>query len=123
MDTYRVFLSGVVVGGYIDGAAMEALKKFRTKHAISESEHETTLKSLGLSKAQFHMMKRGSLGTLSAASDGNSEDHCKVCFSERIDAVMIPCGHFAICSACGKKLTECPICRQSIQKIQPIFRS
>lgn len=121
LQTYMLFLSGVVVGGVIDSSAQEALFKFRTKHAVSDSEHEHALKSLGLTKAQFSMMMRGHLSSQFAGPA--SEDVCKICFTERINAVILPCGHFCCCNICGEKVKECPMCRVGISKIQPIFRS
>lgn len=120
---YKIFLSGVVVGGVIDAMSQEALAKFRDQHAITDMEHESALHELGLSKAQFNLMKAASFDTGSSEGGLKDGDLCKICFDNRIDAVIIPCGHFAICQICGRKLQECPICRGAIMKIQPIFRT
>lgn len=53
------------------------------------------------------------------------QDTCKICFVNEINAVILPCGHFAICTICGQSLKgkRCPICRKNIRRIQQIFRS
>jgi hypothetical protein len=41
---------------------------------------------------------------------------CKVCMENKIDAVIIDCGHACLCRDCGKKIVtqSCPICRKKI---------
>jgi len=54
---------------------------------------------------------------------GPSEaDICKLCYSAVIDAVILPCGHFAVCYDCGTNLDVCPFDRLHITKLQPIYR-
>lgn len=39
---------------------------------------------------------------------------CKVCFSNRIDTIIMPCYHASICHECWKKMPVpkvCPICQ------------
>ncbi|EER12096.1 conserved hypothetical protein [Perkinsus marinus ATCC 50983] len=64
-------------------------------------------------------------------SYGNSaqvddEDACKVCYERPIDTVLVPCGHFVVCSACVLRLDgtdkQCPICRTTYQLAQKIFK-
>jgi len=42
---------------------------------------------------------------------------CKVCMDADIDCVILGCGHLVTCNQCGKKLTECPICRQQVLEV------
>merc|ERR1712038_323582 len=42
---------------------------------------------------------------------------CKVCMDADIDCVILDCGHLVTCNQCGKKLTECPICRQQVLEV------
>jgi len=53
---------------------------------------------------------------------GNEQDPdsnlCKICFDRRINTVIIPCGHMALCSECSEKIRQdlrgtanCPICK------------
>jgi len=50
-----------------------------------------------------------------------SEDNdCQICFDHAIDCVILPCGHLCMCSICGDKMKEnpvCPICRTNIKHI------
>ena len=42
---------------------------------------------------------------------------CKVCMDADIDSVILDCGHLVACNQCGKKLNECPICRQHVAEV------
>ena len=41
---------------------------------------------------------------------------CVVCFERARAFAFVPCGHFCVCSNCGQRLSECPICRKSTRK-------
>ncbi|CAH8676411.1 unnamed protein product [Schistosoma rodhaini] len=49
-------------------------------------------------------------------------DECGVCMEAPINCVFLECGHLFSCVDCGRKLTECPLCRQSIVRIVRTFR-
>jgi len=57
------------------------------------------------------------------AGDDAEKDICKICFVNSINCVVIPCGHFANCLDCGKRLKKCPICRINVMKMQEVFRA
>ena len=63
-------------------------------------------------------------GKVVAADDNDQEEECLVCLSEKKDTLIMPCGHFCICSECGQGLIKakqsCPICRQHIGSLIPI---
>lgn len=48
-------------------------------------------------------------------------DACKVCLTEKKTHSMIPCGHYAYCSSCSKRLTSCAICRAEKTGCMEIF--
>jgi hypothetical protein len=48
---------------------------------------------------------------------------CKVCMDAVIDCVLLDCGHMVTCTQCGKKMAECPICRQFVVRVVHVFRS
>jgi Zinc finger, C3HC4 type (RING finger) len=52
-----------------------------------------------------------------------ADDLCKICMDAPIEVVFLECGHTASCTACGKILNECPICRSYIVRIVRIFKS
>ncbi|XP_066921166.1 E3 ubiquitin-protein ligase RNF34-like [Clytia hemisphaerica] len=49
-------------------------------------------------------------------------DDCKICMDATIDCVLLNCGHLVACSKCGKRLSECPICRALVVRVVHIFR-
>lgn len=51
------------------------------------------------------------------------EDLCKLCMDAPLDCVLLECGHIATCIDCGKKLAECPICRQYVSRVVRTFKA
>ncbi|KAK1800344.1 hypothetical protein P4O66_005486, partial [Electrophorus voltai] len=39
------------------------------------------------------------------------ENLCRICMDAVIDCVLLECGHMVTCTKCGKRMSECPICR------------
>ncbi|XP_062409357.1 E3 ubiquitin-protein ligase rififylin isoform X2 [Sardina pilchardus] len=68
---------------------------------------------------------------VSNASDGTDvtsgpvveENLCKICMDSPIDCVLLECGHMVTCTKCGKRMSECPICRQYVVRAVHVFRS
>ncbi|XP_074045039.1 E3 ubiquitin-protein ligase rififylin isoform X2 [Macrotis lagotis] len=58
----------------------------------------------------------------SAPSSGE-ENLCKICMDSPIDCVLLECGHMVTCTKCGKRMNECPICRQYVIRAVHVFRS
>uniref|UniRef100_A0A8B9K3G5 RING-type E3 ubiquitin transferase n=1 Tax=Astyanax mexicanus TaxID=7994 RepID=A0A8B9K3G5_ASTMX len=54
---------------------------------------------------------------------GQEENLCKICMDSPIDCVLLECGHMVTCSKCGKRMSECPICRQYVVRAVHVFRS
>uniref|UniRef100_A0AAQ4QT87 RING-type E3 ubiquitin transferase n=1 Tax=Gasterosteus aculeatus aculeatus TaxID=481459 RepID=A0AAQ4QT87_GASAC len=48
---------------------------------------------------------------------------CKICMDCPIDCVLLECGHMITCTKCGKRMSECPICRQYVVRAVHVFRS
>ncbi|TKC35836.1 hypothetical protein EI555_013475, partial [Monodon monoceros] len=42
------------------------------------------------------------------------ENLCRICMDSPIDCVLLECGHMVTCTKCGKRMNECPICRQYV---------
>jgi hypothetical protein len=51
------------------------------------------------------------------------DELCKICMDAPVECVMLECGHMATCTACGKQLSECPICRQFVVRIVRTFKA
>lgn len=40
---------------------------------------------------------------------------CKVCFSEEMNVVLMPCRHLAVCERCSGRVSSCPICHSHVE--------
>ncbi|XP_064022820.1 E3 ubiquitin-protein ligase rififylin [Pogoniulus pusillus] len=58
-----------------------------------------------------------------AGLPGVEENLCKICMDAAIDCVLLECGHMVTCTKCGKRMSECPICRQYVIRAVHVFRS
>ncbi|XP_037122762.1 E3 ubiquitin-protein ligase rififylin isoform X1 [Syngnathus acus] len=54
---------------------------------------------------------------------GSDQNLCRICMDAAIDCVLLECGHMITCSKCGKRMSECPICRQFVIRAVHVFRS
>lgn len=59
----------------------------------------------------------------SGAPQDGEKDVCKICMDAAIDCILLECGHMITCTKCGKRLADCPICRQYITRVVHVFRS
>lgn len=48
---------------------------------------------------------------------------CLICYKNRRECAIIPCGHFSMCFSCSNKNASenCPICRSKIKSILKIY--
>jgi Zinc finger, C3HC4 type (RING finger) len=46
---------------------------------------------------------------------------CVLCLTKEKRLACIPCGHLAICEACGHSLRSCPICRREIEAFVRVY--
>nr|XP_034994763.1 E3 ubiquitin-protein ligase rififylin [Zootoca vivipara]XP_034994764.1 E3 ubiquitin-protein ligase rififylin [Zootoca vivipara]XP_034994766.1 E3 ubiquitin-protein ligase rififylin [Zootoca vivipara] len=58
-----------------------------------------------------------------ATLPGSEDNLCKICMDSIIDCVLLECGHMVTCTKCGKRMNECPICRQYVIRAVHVFRS
>uniref|UniRef100_A0A8C6Y2C9 RING-type E3 ubiquitin transferase n=1 Tax=Naja naja TaxID=35670 RepID=A0A8C6Y2C9_NAJNA len=58
-----------------------------------------------------------------ATLPGSEENLCKICMDSIIDCVLLECGHMVTCTKCGKRMNECPICRQYVIRAVHVFRT
>lgn len=70
------------------------------------------------------------LRTASAGSDtsedgGPVENSCVICLSQPRECVLLNCGHVCCCLRCYQALPQptCPICRQTINRVVPIYQA
>ncbi|NXS53173.1 RNF34 ligase, partial [Brachypteracias leptosomus] len=53
----------------------------------------------------------------------NDDNLCRICMDAIIDCVLLECGHMVTCTKCGKRMSECPICRQYVVRAVHVFKS
>ncbi|XP_037120973.1 E3 ubiquitin-protein ligase RNF34-like [Syngnathus acus] len=53
----------------------------------------------------------------------SDENLCRICMDAIIDCVLLECGHMVTCTKCGKRMSECPICRQYVVRAVHVFKS
>ncbi|KAM4578969.1 E3 ubiquitin-protein ligase RNF34-like isoform 1-T1 [Fundulus diaphanus] len=47
---------------------------------------------------------------------------CRICMDAVIDCVLLECGHLVTCTSCGKRMNQCPICRQYVVRAVHVFK-
>ena len=61
-------------------------------------------------------------GSGECPDDIDDSQACKICMEHEINCVFLECGHMLTCVPCGRKLAECPICRQNIIRCVRTFK-
>ncbi|KAG5485535.1 hypothetical protein LSCM1_07621 [Leishmania martiniquensis] len=56
-----------------------------------------------------------------SVTDDTQPNACLVCYRTK-NTVLVPCGHFCMCTCCAANLTECPLCRSKIMVRQRVFQ-
>jgi len=62
-------------------------------------------------------------GSTSPSPTPDTNNQCVVCMDAPFETVFLECGHLACCQKCSEKLKLCPICRNTIVRVIPIFRA
>ncbi|XP_059395260.1 E3 ubiquitin-protein ligase RNF34 isoform X2 [Carassius carassius] len=62
-------------------------------------------------------------GVQVAQLGGADENLCRICMDAVIDCILLECGHMVTCTKCGKRMSECPICRQYVVRAVHVFKS
>jgi rubrerythrin len=57
--------------------------------------------------------------TAAATAAAKATETCSVCLAEKVNRVLIPCGHIVLCGGCADTIIavaprRCPICREEI---------
>ncbi len=70
-----------------------------------------------------HTSKPSSNGGAAGQSNegGEGENECVICWCNPKDTVLVPCGHFCVCSSCAANVPSCPVCRAVIQFRQKVY--
>uniref|UniRef100_A0A8C8S6D9 RING-type E3 ubiquitin transferase n=1 Tax=Pelusios castaneus TaxID=367368 RepID=A0A8C8S6D9_9SAUR len=128
----RASLSDLTSVGDIDALTVRQLKeilarnfvnykgcceKWELMERVTRLYKEKDLKHL-VSDTDDQNVSSGSAGLPSA-----EENLCKICMDSPIDCVLLECGHMVTCTKCGKRMSECPICRQYVIRAVHVFKS
>jgi hypothetical protein len=46
---------------------------------------------------------------------------CCICLDQPVSMIVRPCNHCCACARCVKRLHACPLCRESVDEIEPIY--
>lgn len=106
---------------------------FRNKEIILDEDEQVSILSNNKNKF-YKLLKKSKLERLQILDELihkyevkiilnekklNSNNECKICFENKIDVCLIPCGH-AFCKKCITS-DKCYICNQIIEKKQILF--
>lgn len=61
-------------------------------------------------------------GSQNNSDDIDENQACKICMEREINCVLLECGHMLTCVTCGRRLAECPVCRQNVSRVVRTFR-
>jgi hypothetical protein len=88
---------------------------------LQRRQMPTTDELSTLTSVQLLELKSYLDGLLAAVmKETNERTKCVICYAAPKDVVFYPCKHRCACSACGAKLSTCPICRTAIaERILP----
>ena len=138
---YKLLLSEILLSSGKKSSkthfTLQLLNYIQEKEGISKDDHELVLSSLGWTLNLFDEFLKGNtkaheitcrddnhedIHGSNSISVGSDRDLCKVCFTNEINCILLPCEHFAVCKDCGLKLDYCPFDREIIKKIQSFTR-
>ena len=83
---------------------------------VREEANPQELQGL-LKQLWLHGERNPSVVPVKYTEEDDDWSKCKVCMDADIDSVILNCGHLVSCNQCGKKLNECPICRQKVAEV------
>ncbi|NXS93853.1 MUL1 ligase, partial [Jacana jacana] len=75
---------------------------------------------------EFHQAQQRLLREVGAERGETLKNACVVCLSNVKSCVFLECGHLCSCKECYRALPEpkkCPICRQAISRVVPLYNS
>lgn len=71
-------------------------------------------------------IKRSTTTTEGTIEDANNDEMiCIICFTNKRNIVLLPCGHITTCAMCTNRIKsfKCPICRKFVTQKNKIFFS
>ncbi|XP_057382174.1 E3 ubiquitin-protein ligase RNF34 isoform X3 [Balaenoptera acutorostrata] len=109
----------------VEGMSVRQLKEILARNFVNYSgcceKWELVEKVNRLYKENEENQK--SYGERLQLQDEEDDSLCRICMDAIIDCVLLECGHMVTCTKCGKRMSECPICRQYVVRAVHVFKS
>ncbi|NWI59397.1 RFFL ligase, partial [Calyptomena viridis] len=107
--------------GDINALSVRQLKEILARNFVN---YKGCCEKWELLERVTRLYREKDLQHLGGAGQPNAEDNlCKICMDAPIDCVLLECGHMVTCTKCGKRMSECPICRQYVIRAVHVFRT
>ncbi|CDQ62549.1 unnamed protein product [Oncorhynchus mykiss] len=128
----RASLSDLAVAEDIEALSVRQLKEILARNFVNykgccekwELMERVTRLYHDQKDLQNHLGKGGfTCNIYPSGTPGQEENLCKICMDSPIDCVLLECGHMVTCTKCGKRMNECPVCRQYVVRAVHVFRS
>ncbi|KAF6082784.1 ring finger protein 34 [Phyllostomus discolor] len=121
----RASLSDLSSAEDVEGMSVRQLKEILARNFVNYSgcceKWELVEKVNRLYKENEENQK--SYGERTQLQDEEDDSLCRICMDAVIDCVLLECGHMVTCTKCGKRMSECPICRQYVVRAVHVFKS
>ncbi|CAG5116942.1 unnamed protein product [Candidula unifasciata] len=101
-------------------------------HNLPTGDDDTAEASTASSKTEMPAAEATTKGTKTTEpttassrelNEQRNDSLCHICMDTLIDCILLECGHMVTCTQCGKRLADCPVCRQYIVRVVRVFRS
>ncbi|NXF09918.1 RFFL ligase, partial [Smithornis capensis] len=107
--------------GDINALSVRQLKEILARNFVN---YKGCCEKWELMERVTRLYREKDLQHLGGAGQPNTEDNlCRICMDAPIDCVLLECGHMVTCTKCGKRMSECPICRQYVIRAVHVFRT
>ncbi|NXG55038.1 RFFL ligase, partial [Hemiprocne comata] len=117
----KASLSDLTSIGDINALSVRQLKEILARNFVN---YKGCCEKWELLERVTRLYKEKDLQHLGGAGAPGTEDNlCKICMDAPIDCVLLECGHMVTCTKCGKRMSECPICRQYVIRAVHVFKS
>ncbi|NWZ21003.1 RFFL ligase, partial [Asarcornis scutulata] len=117
----KASLSDLTSIGDINALSVRQLKEILARNFVN---YKGCCEKWELLERVARLYKEKDLQHLGGAGRSGTEDNlCKICMDLPADCVLLECGHLVTCTKCGKRMSECPICRQYVVRAVHVFRS
>ncbi|NXQ27395.1 RFFL ligase, partial [Alaudala cheleensis] len=117
----KASLSDLTSVGDISALSVRQLKEILARNFVN---YKGCCEKWELLERVTRLYREKDLQHLGGAGPPSSEDNlCRICMDAAIDCVLLECGHMVTCTKCGKRMSECPICRQYVIRAVHVFRT